>query len=74
MYLEARTVGPVSGSWNSRRTVKTVVSRVGSRQGWDVRDLRRVEGNPERDQLHETEQMARGGTEGAVGPKTHFSR
>lgn len=72
MYLEDRTVGPLSGSWNSRRIVKTVVSRLGSRQGWDVRELRRVEGNPERDRQHETEQMARRGTEGAVGPKTHF--
>lgn len=72
MYLEDRTVGPLSGSWNSRRIVKTVMSRVGSRQGWDVRELRRVEGNPERDRQHETEQMARRGTQGAVGPKTHF--
>lgn len=74
MYLEDRTVGPLSGSWNNRRIVKMVVSRVGSRQGWYVRELRRVEGNPERDRQHETEQMARRGTEGAVGPKTHFSR
>ena len=34
--------------------MKTVVSRVGSRQGWYVRELRRVEGNPERDRQHET--------------------
>ena len=52
--------------------MKTVVSRVGSRQGWYVRDLRRVEGNPETNSMRQ--QMARRGTEGAVGPKTHFSR
>lgn len=65
--------------------MKTVVSRVGSRQGWGVRELREGGGETQRDQLHETEQMARGGTEGApsvprptsvveciLGPKTPY--